>query len=522
MTDKPNEYGADVANERTNHNSPDPSEAAADTPEDEAVDPMARIEELEQTVAALTKRLLEVESTPQRDSVSRRSLLGLLGAGGLIGLGTGSATADPQGQIGTETDPLRALYTMNVRSPGDQLQFYAGGTYTGEIVFDGNAPDVSLGATNSVSSPSAGRTVSGGSVNRANGEHATVSGGSSSEATGEYATVSGGTDNLASGFISTIGGGASHEVSEHYTTVGGGTENVASFEAATVAGGASNSATGGGAAIGGGRYNQANGYQSTVAGGGHPSNESEGNTAYTNYSTVGGGRNNEAGTSGGINADVAATVSGGEDNSATADYATVPGGAGNTASAPYAFAAGKNATARNEGSFVWCDTSDGGLSSVQPNEFVVSANGGTYFFSNEAATTGVQLSPGSGSWSSASSRALKSDIEGVSGEAVLDSVTDLDISRWSYDSQDGVRHMGPMAEEFHETFELGADEESISTVDADGVALGAIQGLAERGERRDEKVASQEDRLETLEQENEALRERLAALEAQTEDTSAD
>ena len=433
MTDKTNECDGDVANERTNHSSPDPSEAAADTPEDGAVDPMARIEELEQTVAALTERLLEVESAPQRDSVSRRSLLGLLGAGGLIALGTGSATADPQGQIGTETDPLRALYTMNVRSPGDQLQFSAGGTDAGEIVFDGQAPDVSVGTTQTLSSPSAGRTISGG------------------------------TSHTVSGRYSTVSGGDSNEGSDNYTTVGGGADNVASASRATVAGGGSNTASGGGA-----------------------------------------------------------TVGGGEDNSATADYATVPGGAGNTASAPYAFAAGKNATARNEGSFIWCDTSDGGLSSVNANEFAVSASGGTYFFSNENATTGVQLSPGSGSWSSASSRALKSDIEGVSGEAVLDRVTDLDISRWSYDSQDGVRHMGPMAEEFHETFELGADEESISTVDADGVALGAIQGLAERGERRDEKVASQEDRLETLEQENEALRERLAALEAQTEDTSAD
>ena len=433
MVDQTNECDGDVAHEQTNHSSPDPQDGATDIPEDEAVDPIARVKELEQTVEALTERLLEVESTPQRDSVSRRSLLGLLGAGGLIGLGSGSAAADPQGQIGTETDPLRDLYTMNIQSPVDQLQFSAGGTDAGEVVFDGQAPDVSVGTTQTLSSPSAGRTISGGSSHTASGEYSTVS------------------------------GGYSNEANEQHTTVGGGTENVASFSGATVAGGASNRATGGGAAIGGG-----------------------------------------------------------EDNSATADYATVPGGEGNDAEAPYAFAAGKNARARNEGSFVWCDTSDGGLSSLNANEFAVSASGGTYFFSNVNATTGVQLSPGSGSWSSASSRALKSDIEGVSGEAVLDRVIDLDISRWSYDSQDGVRHMGPMAEEFHETFGLGADEESISTVDADGVALGAIQGLAERGERRDKKVASQEDRLETLEQENEALRERLAALEAQTEDTSAD
>ena len=57
--------------------------------------------------------------------------------------------------------------------------------------------------------------------------------------------------------------------------------------------------------------------------------------------------------------------------------------------------------------------------------------------------------------------------------------------------------MGPMAEDFHEAFGLDADEEHITTVDADGVALAAIQGLAER-----------------LNEENRRLRERVADLEA--------
>ena len=39
------------------------------------------------------------------------------------------------------------------------------------------------------------------------------------------------------------------------------------------------------------------------------------------------------------------------------------------------------------------------------------------------------------------------------------------------------RHMGPMAQDFRAAFGLGEDERHISTVDADGVALAAIQGL---------------------------------------------
>ncbi len=40
--------------------------------------------------------------------------------------------------------------------------------------------------------------------------------------------------------------------------------------------------------------------------------------------------------------------------------------------------------------------------------------------------------------------------------------------------------MGPMAEDFKANFGLGGDGKSIGTVDADGVALAAIQGLNQK------------------------------------------
>jgi len=232
---------------------------------------------------------------------------------------------------------------------------------------------------------------------------------------------------------------------------------------------------------------------------------------------VGGGLENTASATG-------ATVAGGSNNEAIGEYAIVPGGEDNVANAPHSFAGGKNATADHEGAFIWSDTSQGGITSVTQNEFAVSASGGVFFASNEGATTGVELAAGSGSWSSVSSRTLKSDIEPVAGEAVLEQVTDLEVARWSYDSQPGVRHMGPMAEQFHDAFGLGDDEEKISTVDADGVALAAIQGLADRqAEAADEREATTE-RVDELERENEMLRERLAALEecVESADASAD
>jgi flagellar biosynthesis/type III secretory pathway protein FliH len=44
--------------------------------------------------------------------------------------------------------------------------------------------------------------------------------------------------------------------------------------------------------------------------------------------------------------------------------------------------------------------------------------------------------------------------------------------------------MGPTAQDFQAAFGLGSDEQCIGTVDADGVALAAIQGLNEKVEAR--------------------------------------
>ncbi len=64
-----------------------------------------------------------------------------------------------------------------------------------------------------------------------------------------------------------------------------------------------------------------------------------------------------------------------------------------------------------------------------------------------------------------------------------------------------------MAQDFHAAFGLGADDKRISTVDADGVALAAIQALYRLLQEKDEQ-------LEALQQQVEELRARQARLEA--------
>jgi hypothetical protein len=78
------------------------------------------------------------------------------------------------------------------------------------------------------------------------------------------------------------------------------------------------------------------------------------------------------------------------------------------------------------------------------------------------------------------------------------------VSQWRYTNEDaGVKHLGPVAQDFQSAFGLGTDDKSIGTVDADGVALAAIQGLnqklQEELKRRDAENAELKERLSRLE-----------------------
>ena len=139
------------------------------------------------------------------------------------------------------------------------------------------------------------------------------------------------------------------------------------------------------------------------------------------------------------------------------------------------------------------------------------ASGGVSFFTDTTLSSGAVLIAGSRSWSSLSDRTAKDDVQPVDGRAVLEQLARVPLSTWRYKAQaPGVRHVGPMAQDFHAAFGVGEDERHISSVDADGVALAAIQGLNEKVESGRRKA---ETRMEQLEKENVELKARLAALE---------
>ncbi|SDM42016.1 tail fiber domain-containing protein [Siphonobacter aquaeclarae] len=123
-----------------------------------------------------------------------------------------------------------------------------------------------------------------------------------------------------------------------------------------------------------------------------------------------------------------------------------------------------------------------------------------------ATSTGAFLSTG-GVWQNASDVHKKHSFMPVSGEDILTKLRALPISSWSYKTDaTGIRHIGPMAQDFYKTFGLGSDEKSIGTVDADGIALAGVKAL-------DTRTQGLNDRVSELQAENALLRARLDALE---------
>lgn len=401
-------------------------------------------------------------------------------------------------------------------------------------------------------------TIGGGFLNQASDWASTVAGGQENTASGGQSVVAGGGSNTAGGTSSTVGGGFGNTATASGSTVGGGFDNHATGDSSVVAGGNHNDATGEASAIAGGSYQTATGENSTIGGG--YSNDADGYT-----STVGGGYGNAANGQ-------SSTVSGGSDNTAGDLYDTVAGGVGNVASGKFSFAAGTHAMALHRGSFVWADGNGGGVindfASTGADQFCIRARGGVrlndltslhfgsatrqmlnlfgnnygigvqdstlYFRSNDrfswyrfGAHADNENNPGTagsvlmtltsggltvnGAFVNASDRNKKENFQSVDPTDVLAKVVALPISQWNYrDDEDRSRHLGPMAQDFHAAFGVGPDEKHIATVDADGVALAAIQGL---NKKLEETSASDAARIQTLEAENEALEKRLADLE---------
>ena len=421
---------------------------------------------------------------------------------------------------------------------------------------------ISGGTNNQISEAADGSVIGGGGGNQISGSagNSAIGGGVLNVISGSayFSAIGGGASNQISGsaYDSAIGSGISNQISgdARESAIGSGHSNL-------IGGSAYNSAIGGGyfnqingaandSAIGGGYFNLITGTntnQSTIGGG-------AGNTIsgiQTIQSTIGGGAGNTiSGTM--------ATIPGGYDNTAAGDHSFA---AGTQAKANHtgAFVWGDStladfaSTADNQ--FLIRANGGVGIGTNAPvAQLHVSSNGGdaipqlqinqtnasdyarlrltvngdygnrwdvgaisTTFsiYSGHFGQEVLKLTPGGvvdymmmgnsahltagGAWTNASDRNVKANFAPVDSRAVLDKVLGLPISTWNYKAEDAAtRHLGPMAQDFAAAFALGSDDKSISTVDEEGVALAAVQGLYQVMQEKDARITQLENEVAQL------------------------
>jgi trimeric autotransporter adhesin len=351
-----------------------------------------------------------------------------------------------------------------------------------------------------------------------------------------------------SGGFSGAGGGDFHAVSDNDGVVGGGFGNkVGNFDAnpqnaafATIAGGLYNVASAEGAAVGGGRANGAAGFASTVPGGdlsraGGDYSFAAGRRAIVRDAAQSGDADGDNGSfvwadsrdlpfvSTGpnqflvraergmaINTNIpspnaALTVDGRTSllgNVAVADNGTLSFGATtrqmiNLFNAEFGIGVQSSTTyLRSNDAFAFFR---GG---VHNNGFLEPGTGGSRLMlvtpspaPAGAVTTGVVRAA---VFEGISDRAMKTGFADIDPIDILDRVIAMPIDAWSYRQFPGIRHIGPVAQDFRAAFGLGSNDTTISTVDAAGVSLAAIQGLNAKLEAANAALRAEIDALRAL------------------------
>jgi hypothetical protein len=427
---------------------------------------------------------------------------------------------------------------------------------------------IGAGRQNQILSNADYAVVSGGWQNTigVDADESTIGGGGFNKITsGVDSTIGGGFQNSISYDYGTIGGGIFNriETNAYEATIGGGVQNTihSNTTAAAIGGGLFNEIFSDASftAIGGGDANiaRSNAYIATISGGSNNQIQND-----TTYSTIGGGKlhtvsafaNNAtiAGGDGNIAGGEAPAIGGGTLNliSPLGHYDTIAGGGGNVITlgaysstiaggfsnqviGNYSFAAGYLAQANHPNTFAWACGNTMPYATVLPStvnmyasngvsmdysfQTVGSPRGTRYVFVGQnggntiTAWNGARLTD-AGIWSNPSDRNRKTDFKEVDARAVLDKLAAMPVRQWRYTNEDAcIKHIGPVAQDFKSAFGLGTDDKTIGTVDADGVALAAIQGLNQKLEERCEKADM---RVQNLEAENAQLKRQLAEIKA--------
>ena len=167
-------------------------------------------------------------------------------------------------------------------------------------------------------------------------------------------------------------------------------------------------------------------------------------------------------------------------------------------------AIGNDVKAQHRGSWVIGDSithQNFRLSQDQDKFHAYFSNGyNLYTTKSSEVASGAYMNAGDSAWSSISDKTKKENYKTVNKQEILEKLIAMPIEEWNYKSQDkSIRHIGPYAQDFNKAYGLGDKKLTISTIDADGIALVAIQALNEKLELEKKKNSALEARLEKLE-----------------------
>ncbi|MCP3902054.1 MAG: hypothetical protein GY715_00335 [Planctomycetes bacterium] len=469
-----------------------------------------------------------------------------------VGVGTSAPTealhvegnVKVTGWIGTDLDAPVEIHTFGERAfriePGPSVW----------------APNIIGGIEGNWVTPGArGATIAGGGAadtldwNRVTDSHGTVAGGKGNQAGDDMgtvgdaisATVGGGFRNIASGFGATIGGGNQNTASGTRPTIGGGSFNATSSVSsyATIGGGIQNVASDGYSTVPGGFYNEASG-QASLAAGARAKALDDGTFVWGDWQP-------DEFTSTGINQFLIRAAGGvGIGTNAPDEQLHVNGnvrvngsiladGAVGIATlgpngplhveSDINVAVGTNFVDRISPVVIGDGEDDGASDAllIDGNQIEQAKESGRLNLNfNSAANTTINVGGGNlgvgvgvpawpvevaggayctgATWVNNSDRDTKENVGVIDVDDVLRRLVDLDVTEWNYTAEDdSVRHVGPMAQDFHAAFGFGGSDTAISTIDADGVALAAIQGLHTLVQEKDERITELTERLARLE-----------------------
>ena len=378
---------------------------------------------------------------------------------------------------------------------------------------------ISGGQNNTILTNCAGSFIASGGVNLidTNSSYSSIGGGNANviQSNSRCSVIAGGLRNTNAGFGGVLAGGIQNSLVGAQGALGGGFQNSITATAATIGGGAFNYLAGGGGTIAGGYQNTNTATYGTIPGG--VANSVSGNFGFA--AGYGASARHQG-------AFVWADASG----PALPDNTPIPypstgfnqfliraaGGVGvgtnnpqgavHIASANYSPQLRVEQTIPNDYARLRLGVSG------SPAWDVAVASGGTpamTFWNGSQNVMTINYNgnvTASGTFNGTSDRNAKQDFTPVDKRAILERVTRLPITTWQYKTDAATRHIGPVAQDFFREFQVGTDERHIATVDEEGVALAAIQGLHEV-------VQEKEAAIRELQSKNDSLEERLRNLE---------